>query len=104
MAPKKITITLAVLVASVWATGQLYRYAAADIYASVGSSKLEAGDHSTAQDYLYTSLQYVHDEADNWLTYAEFFYTAAKAAKTKEAAVSAEKRIEEKLGRKKVEE
>ncbi len=87
MALKKIIITLAVLTVAVWASGQLYWFAAADIYASGGKTKLEAGDLSTAQEYLYASLKYAPGEADNWLTYAEFFYTAAKTAKTKAAAL-----------------
>jgi len=82
-----LSITIAVLAAAVWTTGQLYRYAAADIYASVGINKLDAGDLSIATEYLYTSLQYVPDEADNWHAYAEVLYNSAKAAKTKAAAL-----------------
>jgi tetratricopeptide (TPR) repeat protein len=95
MAFKKITITLAVLAATVWATGHLYRYAAADIYASYGLSKLEAGDHSSAPKYLYTSLHYAPDEADNWFTYAESLYANAETAKTKAEALNLLKQAQE---------
>jgi tetratricopeptide (TPR) repeat protein len=87
MSFKKIIITTAVLAMLAWASGRLYSHAAADIYASVGRNKAEDGDQSTAQEYLYISLQYAPDEAVNWLTYAEFFYNAAKAAQTKAAAL-----------------
>jgi tetratricopeptide (TPR) repeat protein len=90
-----LPITAAVLVAAVWATGQLSRYATADIYASVGRKKAKAGDHATAQEYLYASLKYAPDEADNWLAYAEFVYTAARAAKTKAAALHLLKQAQE---------
>jgi tetratricopeptide (TPR) repeat protein len=87
MSFKKITLTLAVLTVAVWASGQLYQFAAAGIYASYGLGKLESGDLPKAQEYLYTSLKYAPDEAENWLTYAEFLHTAAKAAQTKAAAL-----------------
>lgn len=87
MSFKKITLTLAVLAVAAWATGQLYRRASADIYSFYGLIKLEAGDHSTAEEYLHTSLHYAPDEADNWLTYAESLHTAAKAEKTQAAVL-----------------
>ncbi|UCG11167.1 MAG: tetratricopeptide repeat protein [Deltaproteobacteria bacterium] len=76
----KTTIIVLVLTAFAFASLQLARFAAADIYACAGKRQFAAGDYQRAEILLAKGIDYAGSNADYHYAYARALYFQAKQA------------------------